>query len=192
MGRPSKKMKLSRAAGAAAGVVHKAAAASRHSNTNTRNNISSVPEVSPEDSENNSNNLFDENCKFLELVDDDIVLSDIEDDIITIGRPVHGWKEAERNAPGYSRTNAGKTPSSRTYYKKKKEKKKAEGEELNKVFGKIDRFLATDIAKRPALPPFTAPQFTNSEERAQAQILKEKTDLELWVNKNSPTGELKK
>ena len=57
----------------------------------------------------------------------DVEVSDAEDDVLKHEQPAKGWKEAERNLAGYSKTNMGKIPWSRWYYKENAKKKDSEG-----------------------------------------------------------------
>jgi hypothetical protein len=52
--------------------------------------------------------------------DKEVELSDPEDDILELKQPALGWAHAERQLPGYSKTNTGKTRQSKWYQKKKK------------------------------------------------------------------------
>ena len=85
----------------------------------------------------------------------DVEVSDAEDDVLKLEQPAKGWKEAERNLAGYSKTNMGKTPWSRWYYKEKA-KKDSEGTLLRQKYGDISRFftppLPTSESSKTAVP----------------------------------------
>jgi hypothetical protein len=69
--------------------------------------------------------------------DKEVELSDPDDDILEIKQPALGWAHAERQLPGYSKTNTGKTRQSKWYQKKKKEEQAKEKEQLQRTYGDI-------------------------------------------------------
>ena len=67
--------------------------------------------------------------------------SEPEDDTFVLDQPEEGWKEAERQLTGLSRTNAGKTPQSRWYYSHKQRELDREKIQLQRTYGDIGRFF---------------------------------------------------
>jgi hypothetical protein len=74
-----------------------------------------------------------------------------------IQQPLRGWKEVERAAPGYSKTNAGKTDQSRYYYRQKEKQKEEAKKELQQAYGDISRFFIRPPPPSPAPAPPPSP-----------------------------------
>jgi len=53
--------------------------------------------------------------------------------ILGIQQPLRGWKEVERAAPGYSKTNTEKTDQSLYYYRQKEKQKEEAKEDLQRT-----------------------------------------------------------
>jgi hypothetical protein len=92
--------------------------------------------------------------------DKEVELSDPEDDILELKQPALGWAHAERQLPGYSKTNTGKTWQSKWYQKKKKADQEKKTEELQRTYGDISRWFnpfgsttATGSATQTRSPP---------------------------------------
>ncbi|KAA8912011.1 hypothetical protein FN846DRAFT_887436 [Sphaerosporella brunnea] len=73
--------------------------------------------------------------------DKEVELSDPDDDILEIKQPTLGWAHAERQLPGYSKTNTGKTRQSKWYQKQKKKEQAKEKEQLQATYGDISRWF---------------------------------------------------
>jgi hypothetical protein len=73
--------------------------------------------------------------------DKEVELSDPEDDILELKQPALGWVHAERQLPGYSKTNTGKTRQSKWYQKNKKAEQEKKTEELQRTYGDISRWF---------------------------------------------------
>ncbi|KAG0135508.1 hypothetical protein HOY82DRAFT_600340 [Tuber indicum] len=123
-----------------------------------------------------------------------IELSDVEDDIILKMQPEDGWKEAERRLHGYSRTNKGKSPSSRSYYKKKRAVEGEEAKRIQEEYGSIKRFfkssfdlpLAGTDKRSWSGEEFRVPDF--GIELEAAGVEKERLELVTWSKKQKPSG----
>ena len=74
-------------------------------------------------------------------IETEVEISDAEDDVLELAQPAEGWKEAGRTVAGRSKTNVGKTPQSRWYYKQKSKKQYQEEVILEKKYGNISRFF---------------------------------------------------
>jgi hypothetical protein len=98
--------------------------------------------------------------------DKEVELSDPEDDILELKQPALGWAHAERQLPGYSKRNTGKTRQSKWYQKKKKAEQEKKTEKLQRTYGDISRWFnpfgsttatGLEAATETRSPSFPAP-----------------------------------
>jgi hypothetical protein len=96
--------------------------------------------------------------------DKEVALSDPEDDILELKQPALGWAHAERQLPGYSKTNTGKTRHSKYYQNKKRIETEKEKEKLQRTYGDLSRWFNPPAtsgpitrAKSPTPPPVADP-----------------------------------
>ena len=146
----------------------------------------------------------------MDFESDVVVLSDVEDDtlpdvecnIVSIGQPscAGGWKEAERSIFGYSKTSAGKTPSSQTYYKNKVESEKRAAEKTVKEHISLHTFFKPLVQKTDSIQ-VSAPNATsalnletstsgsqNHEQLHEKLLQKDLDELHQWECENTPSG----
>jgi len=89
-----------------------------------------------------------------------VIEDEPEDDILALGQLVAGWKEAERQLPGHSKTNAGKTPQSRWHYAQRARKEEEEKVELQKTYGDIGRFFKASCPPASNGPGYLHPHLS--------------------------------
>jgi len=102
-----------------------------------------------------------------------------------IQQPLKGWKEVERTASGYSKTNAGKTKQSRYYYEQKEKQKEEAKKELQQVYGDISRFFIRPPPAATSVSPLSLviPTVVNFEQaffRADSFAI-EVQQLDIWL-----------